>query len=194
MDLKDSKTRENLMRAFAGESQARNRYDIASSVAKKEGLYVIEAVFKYTANQEKAHAKVFFDMLRASTGENINIEGSYPVEIYDKTLEHLKHAEHNELEEWGDVYKNFSEVAKGEGFQAIATAFSNIATIEKNHADRFSKYATDLGNGTLFTKQTEIQWICTNCGFIYEGKDAPTNCPACFHPKGYFMEVQGQLL
>lgn len=194
MSLKDSKTRENLMRAFAGESQARNRYDMASSVAKKEGLYIIESVFKYTANQEKAHSKVFFDMLRASTGENITIEGSYPVEIYDKTLEHLKRAQHNELEEWGDVYKNFSEVAKEEGFQAISTAFSNIATIEKNHADRFSKYATDLGNGTLFNKQTEIQWICTNCGFIYEGKDAPTNCPVCSHPKGYFMEVQGQLL
>jgi rubrerythrin len=191
MDLKDSKTKENLLKAFAGESQARNRYNIAAAQAKKDGLYVIQSVFDYTANQEKEHAEVFYNQLKAFSSENIHIDGTYPIDNYNSTLELLKSANHNELEEHDVVYKSFSDVANEEGLTAIATIFSNIASIEKVHADRFNKYYKDLKEGTLFKKDQSIQWMCTNCGFIYEGKEAPKFCPVCEHPQGYFLMYNG---
>ncbi|AWK52480.1 rubrerythrin family protein [Clostridium beijerinckii] len=191
MDLKDSKTKENLLKAFAGESQARNRYNIAAAQAKKDGLYVIQSVFDYTANQEKEHAEVFYNQLKAFSGENIHIDGTYPIDNYNSTLELLKSANHNELEESDVVYKSFSDVAKEEGFTVISNIFSNIATIEKIHADRFNKYAKELEEGSSFKKDQNVQWFCTNCGFIYEGKEAPKSCPVCEHPQGYFMVYNG---
>ena len=191
MDLKDSRTKENLLKAFAGESQARNRYNIAAAQAKKDGLYVIQSVFDYTANQEKEHAEVFFNQLKTFSGENIHIDGTYPIDNYNSTLELLKSANHNELEESDVVYKSFSDVAKEEGFTVISKIFSNIATIEKIHADRFNKYAKELEEGSSFKRDQNIQWFCTNCGFIYEGKEAPKNCPVCEHPQGYFLAYNG---
>lgn len=191
MELKDSKTKENLLKSFAGESQARNRYNIAAAQAKKEGLYVIQSVFDYTANQEKEHAEVFYNQLKAFSGENIHIDGTYPIDNYNSTLQLLKSANHNELEEYDVVYKSFADVANEEGFTVISKVFSNIAAIEKIHADRFNSYVKDLEEGTLFKKDQEVQWFCTNCGFIYEGKEAPKNCPVCDHPQGYFMVFNG---
>lgn len=191
MELKDSKTKENLLKSFAGESQARNRYNIASAQAKKDGLYVIQSVFDYTANQEKEHAEVFYNQLKEFSGENIHIDGTYPIDNYNSTLQLLKSANHNELEEYDVVYKSFADVANEEGFTVISKIFSNIAAIEKTHADRFNSYIKDLEEGTLFKKDLEVQWFCTNCGFIYEGKEAPKNCPVCDHPQGYFMVFKG---
>jgi len=186
MQLKDSKTKENLLKSFAGESQARNRYNIAAAQAKKDGLYVIQSVFDYTSNQEKEHAEVFYKQLKEFAGEKIYIDGDYPIDYYDSTLKLLKAANHNELEEYDVVYKSFADVAQEEGFTLISKIFSNIATIEKIHADRFNKYAQQLEDGSLFRKDESAQWFCTNCGYIHEGKEAPKICPVCEHPQGYF--------
>ena len=187
MDLKDSKTKANLLKAFVGESQARNRYNFAAAQAKKEGLFVLQSVFDYTANQEKEHAEVFYNQLKAFSSENIHIDGTYPIDNYNSTLELLKSANHNELEEFNVVYKSFSDVAKEEGFSTISSLFTNIGAIEKTHADRFDKYAKELQEGNLFKRNQDVQWMCTNCGFIYEGIEAPMICPVCEHPKGYFL-------
>lgn len=191
MELKDSKTKENLLRAFAGESQARNRYNIAASQAKKDGLYVIQSVFNYTADQEKEHAEVFYKQLKEFSGAKIKIDATYPVDYYDSTLQLLKSAMNNEMEEFDVVYKSFSNIAKEEGFNVISSIFSNIASIEKIHADRFNKFAKELEEGTMFNRNESIQWFCTNCGYIYEGKEAPKICPVCEHPQGYFIEFKG---
>lgn len=188
MEFKDSKTKENLLRAFAGESQARNRYEFAADVAKKEGLQVLHDLFKYTANQEKAHAKVFYDALKQFNGENITIDAAYPIDDYPDTLSLLKAAQHNEKEEWSNVYTEFAEVAKNEGFAPIARTFTMIASIEKEHYNRFTKYLNQLENGTLFKRPTSIKWMCTNCGYIYEGEQPPVVCPVCSYPQAYYME------
>lgn len=193
MDLKDSVTKENLMRSFAGESQARNRYDIASEQAKKEGLYIIERLFKYTAEQEKAHAKVFYDQLKDYSGQKIGFEADYPIDNYNTTLELLNAANHNEMQEHDVVYKSFADVAKQEGFEPISKIFENIASVEKVHGERFGRYAEELKNGTLFKKEESVQWICTNCGYIYEGKEAPKYCPVCQHPQGYYILFKNSL-
>ena len=187
MNLKDSKTKINLMRSFAGESQARNRYNISASVAKEQGLYIIQQVFDYTANQEKEHAEVFYNFLKECGGTNIDIEGGYPVDIYDTTAKILRAAEHNEREESDKVYIDFANVAKEEGFTNISKVFENIAKIENVHGNRFASYAEELESGTLFKKNTDVTWMCTNCGFIIEGKEAPAACPVCKHPQGYFI-------
>ena len=187
MELKDSKTKENLLRAFAGESQARNRYEYAGETAKKEGLYIIENLFKYTADQEKAHGKVFYGELKELNGENLEIDASYPIGDYDTTLKLLQDAEHNEFEEYSVVYKDFANIAKEEGFSPIASMFEKIASIEKIHSERFKKYASFLDAGMLFKDNVEVQWICTNCGYIYEGKEAPKACPVCSYPQGYYI-------
>lgn len=187
MNLRESKTYENLMRAFAGESQARNRYNIASSAAKKEGFHVVGAVFDYTADQERVHAKVFYQKLKDFSGDNIHISGAYPVDLYDDTVRALRAAEHNELEEWGEVYKSFGKTAREEGFSEIAQAFEGIAKIEKVHADRFKRLADEIENGTIFRKEEEIPWICTVCGNIHVGKEAPLVCNVCQHPQGFYM-------
>lgn len=194
MELKDSKTKINLMRAFAGESQARNRYDIAAEKAKKEGLHIIESLFKYTANQEKAHAAEFFSKLKDFGGSNIEIDNAaYPVDGDDSILKLLQSAAHNEFEEHDVVYKEFAQTAQSEGFPDIAALFKNVASIEKVHGERFQRYAQELENSTLFKKDMSAKWMCTNCGFIYEGAEPPKYCPVCGKPQGYAILFENSM-
>jgi len=190
MVKRGSKTYENLMRAFAGESQARNRYNIATSVAKKEGYYVVASVFDYTADQERAHAKVFYQLLKDFAGDNISISGAYPVDLYDSTAQALRSAQHNELEEWEKVYRGFGKVAEEEGFTEVARIFERIANIEKVHADRFARLAEEIESGTIFKRDEEIPWICTVCGNVHVGKEPPEVCNVCQHPRGFFMPFE----
>ncbi|WP_040191566.1 rubrerythrin [Clostridium culturomicium] len=187
INFKDSQTKENLMRAFAGESQARNRYNFAASVAKKQNLAIIQDLFNYTANQEQAHAKQFMDKLKDFSGEEICISASYPAEVENNTLTLLRLAQEHESAEHDEIYKSFAETAKNEGFNDIAILFENIASIEKTHSERFKRYGDMLESNTLFSKSNSEQWMCTNCGFIYEGPKAPEACPVCKHPQGYFI-------
>ncbi len=189
MDLKNSQTKDNLMRAFAGESQARNRYTFAASQAKKEHQHVIEAVFRFTADQEKEHAEVFYNFLKDVAGENISIEAGYPVDIHDDLVQLLQSAKHNEYEEYDPVYKKFGDVAKEEGFSKIAAAFHMIAGIEKTHGDRFARFAQLLEDKKLYVSEVEIGWMCLNCGYVHWGKEAPKQCPACQHDQGYFIRI-----
>ena len=188
MEFAKSETKINLMRAFAGESQARNRYNMAAEQAKKDGLIVVESLFNYVACQEQAHATVFYDHLKEVNEENIDISASYPVNIYSATLDHLKAAVHNETEEYENVYKTFGEIAKEEGFPVIASSFELIAKIEKNHADKFAAFVRHLEDGTLFERNGQIAWMCTNCGHVHFGPQAPQVCPVCKHERGYFLE------
>lgn len=187
MLLKDSKTKINLMRAFAGESQARNRYDMAACTAKSEGLIIVEKVFKYTSWQEQAHATVFYNFLKEFNDSNITIDADYPINVYSSTLDHLNAAMCNEYAEYEDIYKTFGNIAKEEGFEKISTAFFKIAEIEKTHGNRFKSYYNDLKNNTLFKREVETEWLCTNCGHIHKGISAPLVCPVCSHPQGYFI-------
>ena len=157
MNLKDSKTKENLLRAFAGESQARNRYTFAAEVAKKEGLFILQDLFKFTANQEEQHARVFYDQLKEFNGQNININAAYPIGNYPDTLSLLRDAKHNENEEWNVVYKEFGNIARQEGFPQIGTLFDNVASIEKEHDKRFDYYIKEMENATLFKKNSSVQ-------------------------------------
>lgn len=190
VDFKNSVTKDNLMRAFAGESQARNRYTFAAAQAKKNNLHVIEALFTYTANQEKEHAEIFYKHLKELAGETIHIDGGYPVDISQDMAKLLRMAQHNEYEEHDDVYKNFAEKAKEEGFPQIAASFAMIAEIEKAHGDRFGRMADLLENGKLFSSDGKTRWICMNCGYIYEGETVPEKCPVCDHDKGYFIRLE----
>ena len=190
VDFKNSETAKNLMRAFAGESQARNRYTIAADQAKKEGLYVVQSVFLFTAEQERAHAQVFYDYLKELKGENILIDGGYPVDQYDKSLDLLKAARHNEYEEFQDVYQNFGKTAKEEGFAQIADGFFRIGDIEKIHGDRFQLFADYLEKNQLFVSEVETGWMCLNCGFAFRGTKAPASCPVCHHEQGYFIRLE----
>lgn len=188
-NFKTSETAKNLMRAFAGESQARNRYTFAASQAKKEGYPVLQAIFQYTADQEKEHAEIFYNFLKELAGENIFIDGGYPVDLHEKTLGLLRSAEHNEYEEYGEVYKKFGDIALEEGFDRIGQVFHMIADIEKTHGDRFSFFAELLERSKLFAAEEDTEWICLNCGYIYEGKIAPKYCPVCEHEQGYFIRL-----
>ena len=190
MELKDSTTKINLMKAFAGESQARNRYTFAAGEAKKQKLHVIEAIFNYTAGQEKEHAELFYDALGELKGENINIEGGYPVDKSSNILELLKSAVHNEEEEYSPVYPSFANIAKEEGFIKVANLFDKIALIEKSHAERFLYFANLLENNKLFCDDNEVEWLCLNCGHIHKGKEAPKSCPVCDHNQGYFIRKE----
>lgn len=188
-NLCGSSTELNLMRAFAGESQARNRYTFAAEQAKKENLPVIEMVFKFTANQEKEHAKIFYNFLKEMTGKNIAIDGSYPVDIYGTTLELLRASQHNEFEEFEPVYPDFGTIAAQEGFQQIGSKFNDIAKIEKSHGERFGMFADWLEQGKLFVSDVEEEWMCLNCGHIHKSSEAPKACPICNHPQGYFIRL-----
>lgn len=190
MDFKNSETKENLMRAFAGESQARNRYTFAASQAKQQKMHVVEAVFTFTANQEKEHAEIFYNHLKELSGENIHIDGSYPVDIYESVLEVLRAAQHNEYEEFDPVYKAFGDKAMEEGFPKVAASFHHIAGIEKIHGDRFGQLADLLEQNKLFINDVECKWMCLNCGFVFEGKEAPQKCPVCDHDKGFFIRLE----
>jgi len=171
MELKGSKTEQNLLAAFAGESQARNKYTYYASKAKKEGYNQIAAIFEETANNEKEHAKMWFKLLHDGIPD---------------TLTNLEDAAAGENYEWTDMYKEFAEVAKEEGFDRIAYLFNEVAKIEKEHEERYVKLAENIKNNTVFAGEDEEVWICTNCGHIYVGKTAPKVCPVCEHPQAYF--------
>ena len=189
VDFMHSKTRENLMRAFAGESQARNRYTFAASAARKEQLEVVARVFEYTADQEKAHAKVFYDLLLPSAGQNIAIDGNYPIDLSDKTLDLLKAARHNEYEEYEHDYAAFAEIAHREGFDLIGGQFELIAQIEKTHGDRFGLFADLLEQEKLFNSDGETLWVCLHCGEVIKASLAPQTCPVCRHNRGYYVRL-----
>jgi rubrerythrin len=189
-NFKESQTKTNLMRAFAGESQARNRYTFAASIAKKQGLHVIEGVFNYTANQELAHAKVFMKHLSELNGETVEIDGGYPVEVTNSVIELLENAVHNETEEYSDIYKSFADTAKEEGILQVASSFEQIADIENEHAKRFKLFADLLRENKLFIADVSCDWVCLNCGNVYNGKQAPEVCPVCSHEKGYFIRLE----
>lgn len=181
--LKGTKTEQNLLKAFAGESQARNRYEFFASVAKKEGLEQIAGIFIETAGQEKEHAKRFFKFLE---GGDVEIQAAYPAGKIGNTAENLKAAAMGENEEWSILYPAFAKTAAEEGFSDIATAFKMIATVEAEHEGRYLKLLENLKKGIVFEKDGEVYWMCRNCGYIHKGKKAPKECPACVHPQAYF--------
>ena len=185
-----SQTRENLMRAFAGESQARNRYTIAAGIAHKSGLAVIQGLFLFTADQEKAHAKQFYRQLHDLGGQTIRVDGTYPVDLYADLLDYLRAAQHNEYGEWEHDYANFARTAMEEGFPLVGKLFENIAGVEKIHGDRFGRYADMLEQGQLFASDTKVEWMCLNCGYVVDATAAPAHCPVCRHPQGYFVRVE----
>jgi rubrerythrin len=189
-NLAGTKTMTNLMKSFAGESQARNRYTYFASIARKEDYRQIEAFFTETAENEKEHAKLFYKFLAAGLeGSNvaipIEITAAYPV-AYGNTRENLIAAAAGEREEWTDLYQNFADTAAQEGFKEIAATYRKIAEVEKRHEARYLKLADNIANDRVFKKDEPVAWKCDNCGYIHEGKDAPEICPACKHPKAYF--------
>jgi len=191
MEFKDTQTFKNLTNAFAGESQARNRYTFFASVAKNEGHQYIQQVFQSTADNEKEHAKVFYKLLVAhSKGatEVIHVDADYPL-VYKDTLANLKAAAEGEREEWEVAYSGFADIADQEGYKDIAVIFRKIAEVEKHHMMRYQTLAEQVENGTLYKKDKPTAWKCTNCGYVHEGPEAPELCPACQHPKGYFEEL-----
>ena len=184
-----SQTRENLMRAFAGESQARNRYTIAAGIAHKSGLAVVQGLFLFTADQEKAHAKQFYRQLHDLGGQTIRVDGTYPVDLYADLLDYLRAAQHNEYEEWEHDYAGFARTAMEEGFPLVGNPFENIPGAETIHGDRFGRYADLLERGELFASDVKVEWMCLNCGYVVEATAAPAACPVCRHPQGYFVRV-----
>lgn len=192
MEFRESRTRENLMRAFAGESQARNRYTFAAGAAKSAGLNWVERVFRFTADQEKEHAELFLKHLAQCEGENIHIDASYPVENTAWTPDRLlRSAQHNEYEEAHSVYPAFAQTAREEGFLAVATTFDMIAAIEQTHGDRFGQLAQRAEDNRLFAGERDVPWMCLNCGHVHYGTQAPAVCPVCKHAQGYFVRVEG---
>ncbi len=181
--LKGTKTEQNLLKSFAGESQARMRYDYFAKQAKKEGLEQIAAIFAETAANEKEHAKRFFKFLE---GGMVEITASYPAGKIGHTLENLKASAEGENEEWTDLYPEFAKIAEEEGFKEIATAWRMIAKVEKAHEERFRKLYENLEAGRVFEREGKVYWKCRNCGYIHEGEKAPKTCPACLHPQSYF--------
>ena len=181
--IKGSKTEQNLLKAFAGESQARMRYDYFAKVAKKEGLEQIAAIFEETAINEKAHAKRFFKFLE---GGMVEITAEYPAGVIGNTMENLKAAAEGENEEWAELYPEFARVAEEEGFKQVAIAFKMIAQVEKAHENRYCKLYENLEQGKVFEKEGTVIWKCRNCGYLHEGKKALKTCPACQHPQAYF--------
>lgn len=173
MDLKGSKTEANLMAAFAGESQARNKYSYYASKAKKDGFVQIAQIFEETAANEKEHAKIWFKILHG---------GSVP-----STVDNLKDAAEGENFEWTNMYPDFAKVAREEGFEDIAVLFEKVAEIEKEHEERYKKLLENVEKGLVFSKDGDVVWICANCGHIHVGKDAPEKCPVCDHPQSYFQ-------
>ncbi len=183
MELKGSRTATNLMAAFAGESQARNRYTYYASAAKKEGFVQIADIFEETANQEKEHAKRLFKFMDGGEAE---ITGSFPFGVIGTTSENLKAAAAGENHEWSSMYPEFAEIAKEEGFNEIASVFTSIAIAEKQHEKRYLDLAKNIDEGKVFTKDAPVVWRCRNCGYLYEGKSALKACPACAHPQAHF--------
>ena len=181
--LKGTQTEKNLLAAFAGESQARNRYTYFASVARKEGYEQISAIFADTADNEKEHAKVFFSALE---GSEVEITAGYPAGVIGDTAANLEAAAAGEHYEWSTLYKNFAETARQEGLSEIAVAFQEIAEVEEGHERRYRKLLENLRTGKVFQRDEVVKWRCRNCGYIHEGKSAPKVCPACKHPQAYY--------
>lgn len=181
--LKGTQTEKNLLKAFAGESQARMRYDYFAKQAKKEGYEQIAAIFDETAINEKEHAKRFFKFLE---GEMVEITATYPAGKIGTTLENLKASADGENEEWTELYPEFAKIAEEEGFKEVATAFKMIAKVEKDHEDRYRKLYENLQNGLVFERSEKLRWKCRNCGYVHEGNKALKTCPACLHSQAYF--------
>ena len=183
MDFKGSQTEKNLLAAFAGESQARNRYTFFASIAKKEGYEQIGAIFEETLANEKEHAELFFKHLQ---GGIVETKASYPAGVIASTADNLKAAAEGEKLEWGTLYPNFGEVAEKEGFPNVAITFRMIAKVEAYHEKRYNKLLESVLQGKVFKKDAPVKWKCRNCGFVFEGSQAPDKCPVCAHPKAYF--------
>jgi len=181
--LKGTQTEKNLLTAFAGESQARNRYTYAASKAKNEGYVQISTIFEETANQEKEHAKRLFKFLE---GGEVEISASFPAGMIGTTLENLIHAAEGEHYENTMMYPEFAKTAKAEGFNDIAKVFEFIATAERWHEERYRKLAANVKEEKVFSKDAEVEWVCKNCGYTHKGKNAPAACPACSHPQAHF--------
>ena len=182
--LKNTETEKNLLKSFAGESQARNRYEFFAKIAKKEGYEQISNIFQETANQEKEHAKRFYKFLEGGVTEII---ASYPAGIIGTTKENLKAAAEGENEEWTDLYPKFAETAEKEGFPEIANAFRMIAKVEAEHERRYLKLLQNISEDKVFIKDGKVWWKCLNCGYVYESEEALEICPACLHPKAYMQ-------
>ena len=183
MELKASQTEKNLLTAFAGESQARNRYTYFASQARKEGYEQIAAIFEETANQEKEHAKREFKFLQ---GGEVEIAAAFPAGVIGSTLENLKAAAAGENYEHTEMYPGFAETADKEGFAEIATVFKSIAIAEKRHEQRYLALAKNITEGLVFKRAQSVRWVCRNCGYVHEGAEAPEICPACAHPQSHY--------
>lgn len=182
-----SRTKENLMRAFAGESQARNRYIFAAQTAYEQNLYVLSEIFKFTASQEERHAKIFFGLLKDAAGKNIEISASYPADVYSELQQLLDSSVHNEGEEFEVIYPDFAKIASEEGFRQVESKFRMIAEIECSHQQRFDYYGRLLRENKLFRSDKTERWLCLNCGHIHEASEAPLVCPVCGARQGYFI-------
>lgn len=188
MELKGSQTEKNLLTAFAGESQARNRYTYFAGQAKKEGFVQMSFIFEETANQEKEHAKRLFKFLK---GGEVEITAAFPAGVIGTTLENLKESASGENYEHTEMYPGFAKTAKEEGFDEIADVFMAIAVAEKQHEKRYNDLAANIEAGRVFKRDTEVVWRCRNCGYLHTGKEAPVECPACAHPQAHF-ELLGE--
>jgi rubrerythrin len=181
--IRGTKTEQNLLKAFAGESQARNRYTYFASVAKKEGYMQISAFFLETAENDKEHAKIFFKYLE---GGDLEINASYPAGMIGTTKDNLDHAAAGEHLEWTTLYVDFGKTAKEEGFDDISHSFNKISEVEKFHEARYRQLSANISGGTVFKKDESTKWHCRNCGYVHEGAEAPKECPACAHPQSHF--------
>lgn len=181
--IKGSKTEKNLLKAFAGESQAKNRYEFYAKVAREEGYQQIASIFELTGSQEQQHAKRFFKFLE---GGDVEITATYPAGKIGTTAENLKAAAMGENEEWTKLYPSFAEIAREEGFNEVAAAFTVIAKAESEHEKRYLKLLQNVVEGTVFRKKEKVKWVCSKCGYVHESESALDKCPACLHPKAYF--------
>jgi len=181
--IKGSETEKNLLKSFAGESQARNRYTYFASAARKEGFEQIANIFMETAENEKEHAKVFFKYLE---GGPLEITATYPAGMIKDTKSNLEAAADGENEEWTKLYSGFAKIARQEGFIDVAVSFEEISKVEKFHEARYRKFVANISNNEVFKKKAQVRWHCINCGYILEGDEAPNQCPACKHPKAFY--------
>ena len=186
--LKGSQTEKNLIAAFAGESQARNRYTYFASKAREEGLVQISMIFEETANQEKEHAKRFFKFLE---GGDVQVAAAFPAGVINSTSENLKAAAGGEHHEWSSMYPGFAKVARDEGYEAVALVFEAVSVAEKQHEKRYNDLKSNLDGGKVFKRDKSVVWRCINCGYLFEGPEAPKACPACAHPQAYY-ELLGE--
>lgn len=185
----ESRTKENLMKAFAGESQARNRYTFAAKKARELGFEAIARVFEFTADQERAHAERYYGLLKELAGETVTVDGTYPIDIADDIVKLLQMAKHNEFQEYEEVYPMFGDIAREEGILPAASAFYQIAEVEKMHGKRFGELAGLMESNTFYEAYEEEKWMCLNCGHIHTGKMTPPVCPTCHYDKGYFIPL-----